>query len=135
MNFQITSSSKIKPGTILYIQQTNDETISANMVGVVRENSAELATPEVSQNLSALKAQDNRDKSGVNSVDSSFGLSAAQLETLNNPVLLTNKTENSTSNEQFTGIDLGKLPRKARRKLRKAGLSTNISVEGTGDLA
>ena len=133
MNFQITSSSKIKPGTILYIQQTNNETISANMVGVVKENSAELATPEVSQNLSALKAQDNRDKSGVNSVSNPLGLTSDQLNVLNDPSL-TQKREESTANEQFTGIDLGKLPRKARRKLKKAGLSTNISVEGTGDL-
>ena len=134
MNFQIKAPAPIKPGTILYIQQTNDETISANMVGVVRENSAELASPELSKTLDAFKAQDSRDKSGVNSVDSSFGLSPEQLETLNNPVLLTNKIENSTSNEKFTGIDLGKLPRKVKKKLRKKGLSTNINIEGADEL-
>ena len=133
--FQISAETPIQPGTILYIQQTNDETVVANMVGTVRENSNKLKTPELSETLNAITSN-NQKESLINSTFGNFDTFGDDtLSQIDFSVpLLTNKTENSVNNEKVTGLDLGKLPRKARRKLKKSGLSTNISFEGGDEL-
>jgi len=133
--FQIAADTPINPGTTVYIQQTNDETIVANMVGIVRENSNEIKTPELSETLKAI--QSNNEKESL--INSTFGGFNTFGEDTLSPIdlsvpFLTNKTEESINNEKVTGFDLGKLPKKARRKLRKQGLSTNISFEGADEL-
>ena len=152
ISLQIEAPKILDKGTILYIQQTNNETIVANMVGIVKNNSiSERISPDLSETLKAIQSNKEKeslinstfgsiDLSGGNAsftstFDSSLSFSEEQKSILNAPIDLTsNKNENSISNKQFTGFDLGKLPKKARRKLKKQGLSTNITFEGTGDL-
>tara|TARA_R110000851_G_scaffold149860_2_gene290572 strand:+ start:4397 stop:7972 length:3576 start_codon:yes stop_codon:yes gene_type:complete len=152
ISLQIEAPKILDKGTILYIQQTNNETIVANMVGIVKNNSiSERISPDLSETLKAIQSNKEKeslinstfgsiDLSGGNAsftstFDSSLSFSEEQESILNAPINLTsNKNENSISNKQFTGFDLGKLPKKARRKLKKQGLTTNITFEGTGDL-
>ena len=124
MIFSIASPEVIQPGTTVYIQQTDDETIFTNMVGVVKSNSTEAAT--IAPSLGTVSALDTsfRNSSDINSAFG--GLSSATDFSTN--------SGGTIEDSSFTGFDLGGLPRKARRKLKKKGLSTNIDIEGASQL-
>jgi hypothetical protein len=67
MIFSIASPEVIQPGTTVYIQQTDDETIFTNMVGVVKSNSTEAAT--IAPSLGTVSALDTsfRNSPDINS--------------------------------------------------------------------
>ncbi len=124
MIFSIASPEVIQPGTTVYIQQTDDETIFTNMVGVVKSNSTEAAT--VAPSLGTVSALDTSFRNSPD-INSAFeGLSSATDFSTN--------SGGTIEDSSFTGFDLGGLPRKARRKLKKKGLSTNIDIEGASQL-
>ena len=124
MIFSIASPEVIQPGTTVYIQQTDDKTIFTNMVGVVKSNSTEAAT--IAPSLGTVSALDTSFRNSPD-INSAFGgLSSATDFNTN--------SGGTIEDSSFTGFDLGGLPRRARRKLRKKGLSTNIDVEGASQL-
>ena len=137
MILSISSSEILSSGTIVYIQQANDETIFTNMMGIVKSNNS-VPPPELPL---ALQNFDPRDSIGItsatNTFDSSLSFTEEQQNLLNTPILLTNKVETpqpTIEQENFTGLNLGKLPKMVRRKLKKKGLSTFITFEGGDEL-
>ena len=136
MNFQITSFDILSPGTTVFIQQTNDETIFTNMVGVVKSNNATLGSslgapinslPEPSLGITST--------SDTFTFDSNFGLGTESTNPFPEIKPLTfNPLNLSKPEPKFTGLNLGKLPKMVRRKLKKQGLSTFITFEGSDEL-
>tara|TARA_R110002050_G_scaffold251802_3_gene390103 strand:+ start:1770 stop:5219 length:3450 start_codon:yes stop_codon:yes gene_type:complete len=124
MIFNVTSPEIIQPGTTVYIKQMDDETIFTNMVGVVKSNSAEAAT--IAPSLGTVSALDTSFGNSTD-INSAFGglSSATNLNTNSNETI---------EDSSFTGFDLGGLPRRARRKLRKKGLSTDLDLSATKEL-
>ena len=124
MTFSVTGPDFLENGTRVYIQQTNNNQIFTNMVGTVTGNNLEGSLLEAPTSVQSYKAS-QQDTTGLVSP------ATANFEFPNLPNVDTNLT-NTTEDSSFTGVDLGKLPRKARRKLKKKGLGTKIPIDASG---
>lgn len=124
MAFSVTGPDFLENGTRVYIQQTNNNQIFTNMVGTVTGNNLEGSLVEAPTSLQSY-ASSQKDTTGlITPATANFNFPSL-------PNVDTNLT-NTTEDSSFTGIDLGKLPKKARRKLKKKGLGTKIPIDASG---
>ena len=120
--FAVTGPDFLENGTRVYIQQTNNNQIFTNMVGTVTGNNLEGSLVEAPASIqSYLSSQ--RDTTGlINPSTTNFDF----------PSIPEVASIGTTEDSSFTGVDFGKLPKKARRKLKKKGFGTKIPVDTSG---
>ncbi len=122
MTFSVTGPDFLENGTRVYIQQTNNNQIFTNLVGTVTGNNLEGSLIEAPQSL----------QSYLSSQRDTTGLIQPITTNLNFPSVPSVETTGTTTDSSFTGVDFGKLPKKARKAMKKKGLGTKIPVDSSG---